>query len=150
MSSGIYCFENKLNGKKYIGQAFDLKTRMAEHHKECKVLRQAIEKYRIAASNKGKSRSPEQITVISNSKMGIKNYRFGKKESNSSSIYRGVYFLKGDKNKNSPWKAWINVLGKCVYIGVYKTEIEAALAYDKYVRDCNLSNPTNFLAGGGL
>ena len=37
MSIGIYCIENKINGKKYIGQSIYLEQRMFSPHKESKV-----------------------------------------------------------------------------------------------------------------
>lgn len=52
--SGIYCFENKINGKKYIGQAYNIERRLYEHeyhiakgtdHSE--VLQRAVNKYGI-------------------------------------------------------------------------------------------------------
>lgn len=45
MNSGIYCIENEINGKKYIGQGSNANKRMMTRHLECKVLRDAIEKY---------------------------------------------------------------------------------------------------------
>lgn len=45
MESGIYCIENKINGKKYIGQAKDTNKRMWKHHRGCVALNGAIEKY---------------------------------------------------------------------------------------------------------
>ncbi len=50
-----------------------------------------------------------------------------KKGRESSSIYKGVY--KHTKNKN--WIARINVNKKLKHIGVFETEIEAALAYNR-------------------
>lgn len=46
MTSGIYCIENKINGKKYVGQSrIDVNKRMNDSHKECKYLVYAIKKY---------------------------------------------------------------------------------------------------------
>ena len=47
IKSGIYCLENSVNGKKYVGQAINLEKRRKEHgHKDrskgCKALRNAL------------------------------------------------------------------------------------------------------------
>lgn len=49
---------------------------------------------------------------------------------NSSSIYKGVSFFK----RNNNWSAQININKIKVHIGYFKTEIEAAEAYDKYAK----------------
>lgn len=41
MTSGIYCIENKFNGKKYVGQSVNLEKRMYDSHKNSK----AYDKY---------------------------------------------------------------------------------------------------------
>ena len=48
---GIYCIENKINNKKYVGQSRNLEKRMFQNHKECCVLFSAIEKYGIENFN---------------------------------------------------------------------------------------------------
>lgn len=52
MKSGIYCFQNRINGKKYIGQAVDLDRRLYEHSYYLKrgrdkatALQRAVSKY---------------------------------------------------------------------------------------------------------
>lgn len=57
------------------------------------------------------------------------NYANFPKKQNTKSKYRGVSFLKRIEGK--PWQASTTVNGKLAYIGVYKTEKEAALAYNK-------------------
>jgi hypothetical protein len=50
---------------------------------------------------------------------------FRKDRDNFSSKYVGVYWFK----RESKWKAHIKINGKSVYLGMFKTEIEASLAY---------------------
>lgn len=45
MDTGIYCIENLVNGKKYIGQSSNIKRRMRDSHKNCLALQDAIKKY---------------------------------------------------------------------------------------------------------
>lgn len=59
---------------------------------------------------------------------------------NNTSGYRGIYFIK----RNKRWKAQISVNSLLIYLGCYKTDIEAAEAYDKYVIDNNLEHTRNF------
>jgi hypothetical protein len=45
MNSGIYCIENSITGKIYVGQSKQLSRRMNGKHKNCKYLEHAISKY---------------------------------------------------------------------------------------------------------
>jgi hypothetical protein len=51
-------------------------------------------------------------------------------KSKTSSKYRGVRFIK----KSRRWAANIRINGKKVWLGSFKNEIDAALAYDKAAR----------------
>ena len=48
---------------------------------------------------------------------------------NSKSGYKGVYFLKNKKDR--PWMAQIKVMGKDIYLGMFKTKEMAYSAYCK-------------------
>lgn len=58
----------------------------------------------------------------------------------NTSGYRGAYL---DKRRNK-WYSQIVVFRKKTFLGMFDTKLEAALAYDKYVKDNNLEHTTNF------
>jgi group I intron endonuclease len=121
-------------------------------------------KKKIGEKNKGKKRSNKFCEDMSKRVSG-KNHplynthrtpeekykmmisHLGKKSPNASSRYFGVH-LSNQTNKYGSkyiyWKASLRENGKPKQIGGYKTEIEAARAYDKYVVEHNLPNPLNF------
>ncbi len=70
-----------------------------------------------------------------------KSWRFGKKNVNASSEYRGVRMSRDSCYPNNVyWKVEISR----IYVGCCKTEIEAAEMYDKYVIKNGLPNILNF------
>lgn len=195
MTVGIYCIENKVNGKKYIGQSINIDKRL-KHHIERLVknshynvhLQNSWNKYGeenfkfyILEETKNNTRTLDKrekywieyyksrdiesgfnIKVGGNSQSGKNNLMFGrqqtektklkiseamvgkgknKKFNNSSSKYLGVSW-NSEKNK---WMVyfWKNPK-KSVFVGYYKDEKEAALAYDKYIKENNIDRDTNF------
>jgi predicted GIY-YIG superfamily endonuclease len=42
MTCGIYCIENKSNGKKYVGQGINVEKRMKETHNSSTILSSAV------------------------------------------------------------------------------------------------------------
>lgn len=94
----------------------------------------------------GKEFTEEHKKNISLSQQGIKNWQFGKKKKNASSKYFGVHKYKGYK-ENIYWVIQITVNCKLIRVGKYfKTEIEAAKAYNDYIIENNLSEfPLNDL-----
>ncbi len=57
------------------------------------------------------------------------NIRNRKKHKNGSSRFKGVH------NDGVRWRARIKLNGKAKSLGTYRTEIEAALAYDRAARE---------------
>jgi len=223
--AGIYCIENIINGKKYIGRGKDVHRRMSLKHKECRALNNSVKnhgvenfktyvliyceefeldrleieyirifdshiskngynisfggntptkgtspsketrkkisestsgekswmwgkhlteatKQKIRKHNIGKIRSSESKIKQGRSISGEKHFRFGKKNPNSSSKYFSV--SKMTDGNYTRWVSQMSVKGKRVRIGYFKTELDAAKAYDKYVIENNLPNPLNF------
>ena len=216
--SGIYCIENMLSGKIYIGQSVNIQERLVQHLRELrknrhvnKHLQSAWNKYgEDAFANKvllycepeeltkheqifvdyykkygtiyniciecvgvpigvehfhpigdknpmyGKKHTRDSILkMVENrrgSSLGVKNSQYGKignkhpkfgiKPKNPTSKYNGVcktyYKYKG--RVEDRWAAIVNRKR----IGTFRTEVEAAEAYDNYIIQNNLSNKINF------
>ena len=45
MTAGIYCIENLINGKKYIGQGYRVEKRMIAYHYDSPALNKSVKKY---------------------------------------------------------------------------------------------------------
>ncbi len=58
------------------------------------------------------------------------NNRNSKKYKNASSIYKGVSWHKRDRK----WRARTTLNGKAIWLGSFKSEVEAAKAYDKFAK----------------
>lgn len=98
----------------------------------------------VLAPNYGKKTGAETKKKLSGALLdnhnmgnGETHYNFNKKTRKSSSNYFGVSCA--DKNYGY-WHARIHENKKIIYIGKFKTELEAALAYDNYLKENNLSN----------
>lgn len=61
-----------------------------------------------------------------------------KKRSNTSSIYKGVSFYR----KMNKWRTQVNLFQRKKHVGYYSTEIEAALAYNNFIRSHGLEEFT--------
>ena len=59
--------------------------------------------------------------------------------SNNKSGFTGVHWC----NKRKRWIAQIGVNSRRVYLGKFKTALESAMAYDKYIIDNNLEHTLN-------
>ncbi|MBL8089521.1 MAG: GIY-YIG nuclease family protein [Anaerolineales bacterium] len=102
----------------------------------------AQQKKILSESHIGVTHTEEVKKKMSISKMGERNPLFGMKLENATSQYFGV--SKSVRNsKNIYWKAIIMINGKLKHIGYFKTEIEAAQAYNDYVVKLNLPYPLN-------
>jgi hypothetical protein len=97
------------------------------------------------AAKKYKDGNLEWCTNQDNKKHASENklWKFKK-----ASEFYGVSFSKSLGNRNKPWRAQIKNNRKQIHIGSYKTEIEAAEAYNKYVILHNLNRPLNKLKKG--
>lgn len=92
--------------------------------------------------NWGKETSAESKDRMSKAHSGENNHNFGKKLGGSSK-YFGVS-KSTSKRKYTYWSACVNWRSKRTGLGIYKDELEAAKAYDAYVREHNLPHPLNF------
>ena len=59
------------------------------------------------------------------------------------SKYYGITFHKNLKQKKKPWEVQIWINGRKISLGYYKTELEAAKAYNDYVIEHNLNRSLN-------
>lgn len=218
--SGIYCFENMKNNKKYVGKAVNIDRRIKAHLsylrknkdeslylqnawnkygeesfsiyviEECpieeigrkeiyyinklnskrpngynltdggdgtlgyKITEEQREKRRINGRKQyhprgnssplfGRKLSIETIDKMKNRKkvFGKDHNNFGTK-SGKTSIYYNV--RKISIKHNVYWQANVKIEGKSRHIGNYKTEMEAAIGFDKFIISNSLPNPTNF------
>jgi group I intron endonuclease len=100
--------------------------------------------------NWGKHTPQEIKDKMSKKNSQEKSPRFGIKDEDSASIFHGVVIHNHKQNKNGKeyvyvyWIAKLRVIKKEIVIGRYKKEIDAALAYDKYIIEHNLPNTLNF------
>lgn len=65
-----------------------------------------------------------------------------KNKKHRSSQYNGVTFYKNAKLKKWACKYFFNY--KCIFIGNFITELEAAQAYDDYIKANGIDKPLNF------
>lgn len=94
----------------------------------------------------GKVKSKEIRDNISKGRLGLYNGEnsplFAKKHKNATSQYYGVH---ANKTKGyTYWRAEFSYKMEMIRIGNYSSEIDAAIAYDKYVVEHNLPHPLNF------
>jgi group I intron endonuclease len=197
MISGIYCIENLLNNKKYIGKAKDINSRREYHFSRLKNNKHDNEYLQKSWNKYGKDNfnfnileecciedlNEKEIYWIlklntTNDKFGynltdggdgasfgMKNPmfgkglpehligkcyqagenhpKFGKKPINSRSKYFGLAYVF--QSNKVYWKVRIKINKKHKEIGCFKTEVEGALAYNKYVIENNLPNPLNII-----
>lgn len=102
-------------------------------------------KKKIRESLVGRTHSKEARKKISDNHPdfnGENNPNFGKKWKNATSNYYGVCYIKC--RNYYYWVSNVSVNNKTIRTGYYQNELDAALAYDKYIRDNNLPHPLNF------
>lgn len=69
----------------------------------------------------------------------------GKRHNNTSSKYLGVHFVSNQNFKNKPWVARLYFNKKSIYIGHFKTEIEAAIAFNKKSIELGIKERLNII-----
>lgn len=133
-----YRKSGKTNGKngyaqhsKYVKGSFDKEKRYGKHisifmHNLIMNPKKDMQVDHIDRNGLNNTRS--NLRVVTKSQ----NYANFSKKKNTRSKYRGVGFLVRKNGKE--WQSSTSLNGKCVYIGVYKTEKEAALAYNKFAK----------------
>jgi len=87
---------------------------------------------KIADANRGKYCSDETRNKLS-------AVFLGKKRKGSSSEFHGVFLLKNTQT----WRTALTLNHKTIHIGCFKSETEAAKAYNAYIIENNLPNPLN-------
>jgi hypothetical protein len=138
-----------IDHRKKLSDAMKGKKKTAEHAAK------------VRAANLGKKRSPEVSAKFSLIRKGLPAHnkgkktgplsedhrkslsvaRAGKKQTHKqmSSSFNGLYLhLPGT------WRARIRIDGKTKHIGVFGSEVDAAIAYDKKVIELGLNYPLNF------
>jgi group I intron endonuclease len=103
-----------------------------------KVIMTEERKANISKGKKGKKRSLEAIKASSDARRGIKTG----KTSKYNGVCKDTHYYKSKETVY--WKVCLRENGKAVNFGSYKTEEEAAKAYDKYIIEHKLLNPLNF------
>lgn len=93
---------------------------------------------KLKSSRKGKHNSFYGKTHSDSNKQKMSKNRLGGKLSNAKSSYRGVSITF-----NNTYKCSTTNNGKKIHIGTFKTEIDAAIAYNDYIIRNNLSHPLN-------
>lgn len=74
------------------------------------------------------------------------NAQNAKKAQNTVSSFRGVHFVVNKANHKNPWQSRMQLNGKRYYLGHFKSEIAAAVAYDLFViKECGLFANTNII-----
>lgn len=131
----FYRKSGKTNGKNgyaqhvfHIKGSFDKKTRKSKRKSLFmhNFIMQPLKEFQVDHINRNgldNRRSNLRVGTIS------QNYANFPKKQNTKSKYRGVSFQQRKNGKQ--WQASTTVNGKSVYIGIYKTKGEAALAYNK-------------------
>ena len=87
--------------------------------------------------------SEEQKEIWRKNRIGSGASRFGKKNSKATSKYFGVSKVVR-KNGSIYWQVLFVMNKKREYVGCFKTELEAAYAYDKYIKKYDFNRPLNF------
>jgi group I intron endonuclease len=105
---------------------------------------EAKEKVRLANTGSKKPYSEShRLNMIKNHPdySGVNHPTFGTKRKNATSKYFGVskFLYKND----ICWKALITLNKRSVHIGIYKNELVAANAYNKYIIENGLPHPLN-------
>jgi len=140
--------KNHFFGKHHSQETKDI---ISKIHKGKKISKETKQKMSENASkhNLGKKLSDEQRKKISDNhadfsgenhpQFGMINENaiwFGRKRKNSASKYYGVCIVH--VLSYIYWKAVVKYNRKCINVGQFKLEIDAAKAYDKYVVENNL------------
>lgn len=73
----------------------------------------------------------DNLRLVSNTQNNQNSYKRPK----TSSIYKGVHF----NTKSKKWHSTIRVNGKKIYLGCFDSEIESAKAYNKFVKENNMT-----------